>query len=73
MAEDIVRVLRIVEIVGPRSWVEKTVANSVHGTRHCGRGCEIRAVTIGAYPDALSLEMSEPDTMVPRGSYPEKS
>lgn len=33
MNEDIVRVLRVVEYEGPRSWVEATVAKSIHGEK----------------------------------------
>lgn len=71
MSEDVIRVMRIVEIIGPRSWVEKTVAASVQGTRACGRGCEIRAATIGAYPDILMPELDVVDERENVG-YPEK-
>ena len=50
---DIVRVLRIVEYVGDRAWVERTVARSIHGTKHCGGPCFINAATLGAYPEIL--------------------
>lgn len=54
---DLVRVLRIVEYVGPREWVESTVAKSIHGERDCspytGTRCVIRAATIGTYPEIL--------------------
>lgn len=58
---DTVRVLRIIEYVGPRDRVEETIATSVHGTRNCGRGLFVRAATIGSYPELLTnihLEMS---------------
>lgn len=63
MTEDIVRVLRVIEYTGPRSWVEKTVSASVHGTRDCGAGCYIRATTIGTYPEILKegTEDDKPD------------
>ena len=53
MAEDIVRVLRIIEYVGPRSWVESTIAGSIHGTKNYGDTTRINAATIGAYPEIL--------------------
>lgn len=50
---DTVRVLRVVEYIGDREWVEKAVGNSLHGTKVIvGKG-EIRAATIGAYPELL--------------------
>lgn len=50
---DIVRVLRIVEYVGPRDWVEHTVKNAIHGEKSCGIGKTIRATTLGVYPDLI--------------------
>jgi hypothetical protein len=53
---DIVRVLRIIEYVGPRNWVEATVAGSIHGERQVtldGKLGWIRAATIGTYPEIL--------------------
>lgn len=58
MPEDIVRVLRVIEYVGPRQWVEETIARSVHGTKKIGPG-EIRAATLGTYPEVLHAEVSE--------------
>lgn len=55
MSQDIVRVLRVIEYVGPRSWVEKTIANSIHGTKDVGMGGKISAATIGAYPEILTM------------------
>jgi hypothetical protein len=52
--QDTVRVLRIVEYTGPRDWVERTVAGSVHGTKVVGHG-KISAVTIGAFPEILQM------------------
>jgi hypothetical protein len=51
--EDIVRVLRVIEYVGPRDKIEKQLANSLHGPRDCGNGVTIRAATIGSYPEIL--------------------
>ena len=56
---DTVRVLRIVEIVGPRDLVEKQVASSLHGMRLGAKSDDgqvvIRAATIGEYPEVLDL------------------
>lgn len=53
MTEDRVRVLRMVEFVGPRSWVEEQVARSIKGTRIVHPGCEIRTAIVGDYPEVL--------------------
>ena len=56
---DIVRVLRLVEYVGPREWVEKTVQQSLHGTRTLeepgtgSSGARITAITLTEYPEVL--------------------
>jgi hypothetical protein len=50
---DTVRVLRIIEYVGPRERVEEVVARSIHGERDAGNGLTIRAATVGAYPEIL--------------------
>lgn len=42
---DVVRVLRIVEYVGERAWVEDQVARSIHGVKKLRHG-EIRVATI---------------------------
>lgn len=61
--EDIVRVIRIIEFVGPRNMIEKQVARSVHGVREFGNGCKITAVTLGTYPEIilhhLPMELAE--------------
>jgi hypothetical protein len=60
MAEDIVRVLRILEYVGPRSAIERQIADSIQGEKRVRRidnGRElitIRAATIGMYPEILA-------------------
>ena len=48
---EIVRVLRVYEFVGPRVWVELTVERSIHGTKEVGPGRFIRGATIGDYPE----------------------
>jgi hypothetical protein len=45
--EDTVRVLRVLEYVGPRSWVERTLGQSITGTFYCGSEARIRAATVG--------------------------
>ena len=53
--QDYVRVLRIIEYIGPRDWVEKTVANSIHGTKvlddHGKK--RIHGTTLGTSPEIL--------------------
>lgn len=51
--EELVRVLRIIEYVGPREWVEEIVARSIHGTKQLANNKCIRAATIGTYPEIL--------------------
>lgn len=58
MAEDIVRVLRIIEYVGPRNRVEQIVTGSIHGCKMLGQWghperVTITAVTMGDYPEIL--------------------
>jgi len=53
VAEDIIRVLRVIEYVGTRDRVEQTVTDSIHGTKDCGQGLTIRAATIGEFPEVL--------------------
>lgn len=56
---DTVRVLRIVEYVGPRDAVEEQIRLSLHGEREgvmskaTGHRCVIRAGTIGEFPEIL--------------------
>lgn len=52
MMEDLVRVLRIIEYVGPRSRVEDVVARSIQGIK-VHNDLTIRAATIGSYPEIL--------------------
>lgn len=63
--EDLIRVLRLVEYVGPRSAVEEQVAQSIQGERRFPREDKhakrdwmldvltIRATTLGTFPDIL--------------------
>lgn len=64
---DIVRVLRVIEYVGPRDIVEAQVAKSIHGTREFGPSgqCRISAATIGTFPEIL--KKVEP-VVVPAGT-----
>lgn len=54
--EDRVRVLRLIEYEGPRSWVESTVLRAIHGTRVIGpaNNQRITGVTLTQYPEVLS-------------------
>jgi hypothetical protein len=49
---DIIRVIRIVEIVGERSRVEKQVERSLHGTRRISDQLAIHAETLGVVPES---------------------
>jgi hypothetical protein len=53
---DIVEVLRVIRYRGPRAWVERTVGNSLCGTKEIlapeGKGY-ITAVTLDTFPRAL--------------------
>lgn len=49
---DTIRVLRVLEYVGPREEVERVVALSIHGERQFG-GVTMRAATVGTYPEIL--------------------
>jgi hypothetical protein len=79
MSEDIVRVLRIYEFVGPRSQVEQQVARSLHGTKYVrdwrqGSEIVIRAVTVPGYPEILSAPPEQPvtaETAEPVGEVPD--
>lgn len=55
---DIVRVLRLIEYVGPRHLVEEQVRESIHGTRYGIRdeagSVQITGVTIGEFPESLA-------------------
>ena len=51
--EDIVRVIRIVEIRGPRSAVEQQVQLSLHGTRPGVEGCIVTSVTLSEFPETI--------------------
>lgn len=55
MTEDTIRVLRVIEYTGPRSLVEKQIANSLHGEKRTGPGEQItiRVATLGTFPEIL--------------------
>lgn len=50
--EDIVRILRVIEYVGPRSAIENQVMGSIHGERTFGV-VTIKAATVGTFPEIL--------------------
>ncbi len=50
---DKVRILRIIEYVGEREQVENTISHSIHGTKKMSNDLEIRAATIGEFPEIL--------------------
>lgn len=53
MNQDIVRVLRIYEFIGPRSKIEKQVAISIQGEKSFDGDCTIRAATLGTFPEIM--------------------
>lgn len=53
---DKIRVLRVIEYVGPRDRVEFVVSRSIQGEKDAGEGLIIRAATIGAYPEILEVD-----------------
>lgn len=59
VGEDIIRVLRIIEYVGPRSWIEKQLSRSITGTRIFYPGTQIHVVTIGEFPEILGKVVME--------------
>lgn len=48
--DEFIRILRVLEYVGPRSQVEMTLASSIHGERHQGP-MVIKATTVGVNPE----------------------
>ncbi len=60
--EEIVRVLRLLEYVGERSWVEHTLANNgVKGERRCGKVNVIREASVGQHPEIVGVKIENID------------
>jgi hypothetical protein len=62
MASDIVRVLRILEYVGPREWVEHTLNKGgvpATGQIHLSETQCIRSAILGTYPEILEKANGE--------------
>jgi hypothetical protein len=61
-----VRVLRIVEYVGTREWVEDVVSRSIHGRRYFGgSGNYIGGTTLGEFPsEVMDFESNRDDEIV---------
>jgi hypothetical protein len=57
--EDIVRIIRVIEYRGPRSRVEKTLSESIQGTKDAGNGLFISVATIGSFPEILKDNKEE--------------
>lgn len=55
---DTIRVLRVVEFVGPRAQVEAQIRQCIHGEKKFGQ-MTIRAATIGTYPEILDAANSK--------------
>lgn len=55
-----IRVLRVLEYVGPRDKIEATIARSIHGEKHAG-GMVIKATTVGINPEGVSTTITPED------------
>lgn len=55
---DVVRVLRVLEYVGPRDVIEKQLTRNLHNGTHLFRHGQlvVRVATIGDYPEILSKD-----------------
>lgn len=57
MKKETVRVLRILEYVGDREWVENTLKQSlvpINGVREIGKGNMIKSALIDQFPEILN-------------------
>lgn len=60
MAEDIVRVLRVLEYIGPRSWIESTMAgNGVKGERRIDSNKIIREAVLGQSHEIIQKDSKD--------------
>lgn len=50
---DIVKVYRLIEYTGPRDWVEKTIKDSIHGTKIIHNDKFIRVTTLSEFPEKV--------------------
>lgn len=57
---DIIRVLRVIEYIGPRDAVNNTIARSIHGTRQFGR-LTIHASVVAGFPEIEFRQPTEED------------
>jgi hypothetical protein len=68
---DIVRVLRILEYVGPRDWVETTLNNNAvptNGERRIDKNRVIRSAILGSYPEILEQQQDGQENNESSGS-----
>jgi hypothetical protein len=56
---EIIRIIRVIEYVGPRKRVEETVAKSIHGLKDAGTGLLIYGATLGLYGEVIGLAQWE--------------
>jgi hypothetical protein len=56
---DKIRVLRVIEYVGPRDQVEKQIALSIHGDKIV-HDMTIRVATVGVFPEILETDVEIP-------------
>lgn len=68
MAEEIVRVMRLIIYEGPRSWVEKTISTSIKGTKLIPRNpkehIKITAVTLNEFPEIIKQHEQDENNIV---------
>lgn len=56
---DIVRVLRVLEYVGPRLWVEQTIEkNAVKVIHRLSNGAYIKEAYLGQFPEVIEVKES---------------
>jgi hypothetical protein len=59
---EIVRVLRVLEYIGPREEIERVLKHSIHGEKSYGAGLHevtIKAATIGEFPEIFCREKKD--------------
>jgi len=64
---DLVRVLRVIEYVGPRDVVEQTINASAIRGNYCAGRLMMREAVLGEYPEVLGVAPDESDQDTPGG------
>lgn len=67
---EVVHVIRMLEYIGPRYWVETTLAAStITGTNKIGKGMYIRSTILGPVKDPFSRSFTRPDYTNPEETF----